>query len=304
MAEPKPLVGYLVKNALGIEAIRILNDRFRGTGLEISFEIIDLAYRDGQVIPDMHVYRRGAIGPIVKEMVPDIELLSPMTSEQAIRNGNLPKLSMTDNLPSNLTARKHDDTKEWSSGGHSYPSEDLGVVVYSLSRNPLTRIMSNSYPDDKNARHLVEQARAHGIKVEFPMIFYNLITVKDDKYLWGLRLDLGEHSGAYHTPVLRQGSGYFDHDDRKLAPTGLPSKVFQEPRGRKLYTDKRGLRILVREGDLSLRADDRLETPRSTYGRSARTLDNVISFVKSAKNPRDEASLADSVARGIVTVRM
>lgn len=78
------------------------------------------------------------------------------------------------------------------------------------------------------------------------MVFYNLQTVKDDKFPNVLGFNLDEISVAYHVPVLSQPrrETNFDWNDSELFKSGFPSMVGKGQR--KLYTAKDGLRRLVR----------------------------------------------------------
>ena len=110
--------------------------------------------------------------------------------------------------------------------------EDIAVVVYSTEGE-----------NAQLARHLVEQAKGMG-EVNFPVVIYGLQTVKDDRFPYGLRLDLGDVAVAHNVPILSKRTGNFDVSDPELAKTGFPSKLYSG--NRTLYIAHDGLRRVHR----------------------------------------------------------
>mgnify|MGYP001569946050 CR=1 FL=1 len=180
-----PRIFQLRNDELGREAVRIMNDRFKGN----DYVVLNKLGEKNQPIGYSNPYRRWAIGPVIREILGnDVELLTPAVSEQALRSGKLPDATST--------------------------YEDLGIVVYSLNG-----------PNDKLAQHLVAQAKERGVEVKLPMVFYHLKTARDDKFSDGLRLDLDDIAVAYHVPILSNPSSRFKSDDKGLVQNGFPSEV-------------------------------------------------------------------------------
>ena len=210
-----PTLFQLKNNELGREAVRIVNDRYKGND-NVVLDVSRL--KDGQPIGYSNSYRRWAIGPVVRELMGnDVELLTPAVSEQALKSGKLPDAAST--------------------------YEDLGVVVYSLNG-----------PNDKLAQHLVAQAKERGIEAKFPLVFYHLKTVPDDKFPDGLRLDLDDIAVVYHAPILGNQTSRFKSDNKGLVQKGLPDEVGEGDRT--LYTAQEGLWRLYRGRDLDLGASE------------------------------------------------
>ena len=212
-----PRIFQLRNDELGREAVRIMNDRFKGN----DYVVLKNLGKENQPIGYSNSYRRWATGPIVRELLGnDVELLTPAVSEQALRSER---------------ARSSLDVL------NTY--EDLGIVVYSLNG-----------PNHELANHLVNQAKERGVEVKFPMVFYHLKTAKDDKFPDGLRLDLDDIAVAYHVPILSNPTSRFKSDDKGLVQNGFPSEVGKGDRT--LYTAQEGLGGLFRNGVLNLGADD------------------------------------------------
>lgn len=213
-----PDLFQLRNNELGREAVRIVNDGYKGN----KYVVLDISrLKDGQPIGHSNPYRRWALGPVVRGLLGnDVELLNPAQSEQALKSGKLPDATST--------------------------YEDLGVVVYSLND-----------PNDKLAQHLVNQAKERGVEIKFPMVFYHLKTAKDDKddkFPHGLRLDLDDIAVAYHVPILSNPTSRFKSTYQSLVQNGFPSEVGEGDRT--LYTAQEGLRRLYRNRDSGLNAND------------------------------------------------
>jgi len=232
-----PKLFQLRNDELGRDAVRLMNDRFKGS----DYATLNISgLREGQPIGYSNPYRRWAVGPIVRELLGnDIELLTPALSEQALRNGKLPDVAST--------------------------YEDLGVVVYRLKG-----------PNNKLVQHLVSQAKEIGVEVKFPMVFYHLKTVKDDKFPDGLRFDLDDIAVAYHVPILLQNTGNFDANDPQLVKSGFPSKLGKG--SRTLYTAQDDLGRLYRNRGLNLEADSGNLPDSYEAGR--------VSFVKKGTAPQ------------------
>lgn len=240
-----PKLFQLRNDELGRDAVRLMNDRFKGR----DYATLNISgLREGQPIGYSNSYRRWALGPIVRELMGnDVVLLTPDVSEQALRKGKLPDATRT--------------------------YEDLGVVVYNLNG-----------PNKELAQHLVNQAKERGVEVKFPMAFYHLKTIKDDRFPDGLRFDLDDIAVAYHVPVLSQNTGNFDANDSELVKSGFPSELGKG--NRKLYTAQEGLRRLFRDGDLDLGAKNGYLPSSAEAGR--------VSFVKKGEAPQNlEARLAE-----------
>src|SRR3989344_1844298 len=125
-----PNIFQLRNDDLGKETVRIMNDRFKGH----NYVVLNNLGKENQPVGYSNPYRRGALGPVVRELLgKDVELLTPAVSEQALRSGKLPDATST--------------------------YEDLGVVVYSLNG-----------PNDKLAQHLVNKARERGFVAKSPMV--------------------------------------------------------------------------------------------------------------------------------------
>ena len=206
-------------------------------------------------ISGSNVFIRYALGPRVKKLYgPNIQLISPAISEQLIEQAYNDALR----LSNMFFAGDTNDTDLYQRLQRFY--EDLGVVAY-----------KKAGPNEQLKRHLIDQARERGIPIEFPILFYRLKTVKDDRFVEsrGLRLDLDDAEDvAFHAPVLAEKPGCFDFHDPNLTKLGLPLKVdeFIGPQGRKksifdnperrLYVADSGLRDFVRHKDLNLVADN------------------------------------------------
>ena len=239
-----PRIFQLRNDELGKEAVRIINDRFKGN----DYVVLKNLGIENQPIGYSNPYRRWALGPAVRELLGrDVELLTPAVSEQALRSGKLPDAAST--------------------------YEDLGIVVYSLNGS-----------NDKLAQHLIAQAKERGVETRFPMVFYHLKTAKDDKFPYGLRMDLDDNAVVYHAPILASQTSKFKSDNKGLVQTGLPDEV--EEGDRTLYTARDGLRRLHRVRDLVLSANnDRLPFSYEA-GR--------VSFVKKGAAPQNlETRLVD-----------
>ena len=212
-----PSIFQLKNDELGKEAVRIMNDRFKGN----DYVVLKNLGNENQPVAHSNPYRRWALGPIVRELKREVgdnvELLTPAVSEQALRSGRLPDVTST--------------------------YEDLGVVVYSLNG-----------PNDKLAQHLVNQARERGFVAKSPMVFYHLKTARDGKFPDGLRLDLDDNAVIYHASILSNHTSNFKADNKGLAQTGLPDEVGEG--NRILYTAQEGLRGLYRDRDSGLNAND------------------------------------------------
>lgn len=197
-----PEIFQLRKNKLGLEALGIMRGRYKGC------ELVDLLgseqgsitmLKEGEVMNiGGSFYRRFAIGPIVRELVPDAQLLSPAFSELAYKDRE--------------SVFQEDHTLYSVCAG-----ENLGIVVFTDSPN----------------NHLLNQARERGIPVEFPLVFYHLKTVKDSAFPHGLRFDMDDIGVAYPVPILREkrkvgfeDAIYFFADDPELIRTGFPSKLY------------------------------------------------------------------------------
>ncbi len=208
-----PEIFQLNYDKLGKDAFKLMNERFSGHKLVV---LDDSELVRGQPIGHSNSYRRFALGPIVGELVPDAQLITPAFSEIALINGRIPDAKST--------------------------YEDLALVVYSLNG-----------PNSELAKHLVAQAKERGLETkEFPIVFYGLKTAIDDKFPNGLRFDLGDSAVAYHAPILSKGTANFDANDPELVRSGLPSELGKGDRT--LYTGQNSLRRLVRVGDLSVGA--------------------------------------------------
>ena len=223
-----PSIFQLRNDELGREAVRIVNDRFKGN----DYVVINNPGKENQPVEYLNPYRRFALGPVVRELKrtvgEDVELLTPAVSEQALRNER---------------ARKSLDF------ANTY--EDLGIVVHSLDDS-----------NDKLAQHLVAQAKERGVEAKFPMLFYHLKTVKDDKFPDGLRLDL---------------------DDNAVV-TEFPGDLAKD--GRTIYAVQNGLRRLYRNRDSVLDASSGNLPYSSEAGR--------VSFMKKGAAPQNlEARLVD-----------
>ncbi len=210
---------------------------------------LEVVAQKNQPIQGSNPYIRFALGPIARELYGNnIQLISPAISELALRNGKLPDAANT--------------------------CEDLGVVVYSLNG-----------PNEQLAKHLVEQAKERNIKVKFPMVFYGLKTVKDNRFdkPYGLRLDLDDIAVAYHVPILSKDTGSFKSNDSSLVVNGFPSKLGEGDRT--LYTAQEGLRRLYRGCGLGLGAGV-IDLPGGNEA-------GRVSFVKGASPQNLEAAVAE-----------
>ena len=215
-ARDMPKFFHLKKNELGTDAVGLMNERFRDNRhivIDTSENSpYDRAYEDAG--PGwLNDYQRYALGPIIGELLgTKIQLLNPQLSELAL---------------------KYDKNSV-----HDGFREPLGVAVFSLTG-----------PKELLARHLVAQAKERGFETEFPLVFYGLKTIKDDRFPDGLRLDLDEVGGfAYSVPILSR-TGEFEHQDPSLVKNGFPSVLYegQDTRRRYLTTNPHGLQGLSRE---------------------------------------------------------
>jgi len=183
---PSLEIFQLRNNELGRDAVKLLNERFKGVpyvGLDIS------VLKENNLVGRSSPYIRWAIGPIVRELMGnDVQLLTPAFSELALKQGALPNAEST--------------------------YEDLAVVVYNTEE-----------PNSKLAQHLINVAKERRIDVQFPMIFYNLETKIDGSFKHGLRLDFDDTAVAYHVPILSEKTGKFDPNDPELVKTGFPGKL-------------------------------------------------------------------------------
>ena len=242
-----PEIFQLRNDELGRDAVRLMNERFDGY---IIFVLDISGLKEGEPIGYLDPYRRFALGPIVRELYGKdadgkaLQLLTPALSELALKYGTLPDARST--------------------------YEDLAVVVYSTERE-----------NAQLARHLVEQARGIMEKVDFPVVFYGLQTVKDGSFPDGLRFDLGDLAVAHHVPILSKMTGNFDVSDPELAKTGFPGKLGNG--SRTLYIAHDGLRRVHRSNDLNL---DAVHAGLTISGRSGR-----VSFVRDEDPQNLEAAL-------------
>ncbi len=264
MALPKyevkgePLAGEIFQlrnDELGRDAVKLMNERFKGN----SKVVLDISeFKGNQPVGHSNTYRRFALGPIVRELYGNnVQLISPIVSEIALKNGKLPDATST--------------------------YEDLGVVVYSLNGS-----------NQQLAKHLVEQAKNAGLEVKFPMVFYGLKTVNDDKFPDRVSLDLSDIALAYHVPILSKDASNFKSDDSSLVENGFPSKVGQGDRI--LYTAKDGLRRLCRDWDLMLDAiggnlPNSIEAGRVSFlkGEAPQNLEDALKGIEAEKRRQTEA---------------
>lgn len=220
---PIPRILQLGKDddGLGRDAVKLMKERF---GYHPYLQVL-IAGRN-QPIQGTSPYIRFALGPIARELYGrdsegnQVQLLTPALSELALKHGTLPDAKST--------------------------FEDLGVVVYSL-KGPNTQL----------AEHLIEQAKASGMKVQLPMVFYGLKTIIDNiegKFLGNLRFDFDDITVAYHVPILSRQTGKFKATDSGLVQNGFPSELGEGDRT--LYTAKNGLRRLIRSRNFLLDARD------------------------------------------------
>ena len=175
-----------------------------------------------------------------------MQLLTPILSELALKHGTLPDAKST--------------------------FEELGFAVFSLER-----------PNYQLARHLIDQAKASGLGIQLPMVFYGLKTVKDDNFAdsRGLKFDFAEDTVGYHVSVLSKLTGKFKSTDPSLVQNGFPSDLGEGDRT--LYTAKDGLGRVYRNRILNLYAsfDD-----LPGWGEAGR-----VSFVKGEAPQNLEAAL-------------
>lgn len=206
---PLPEFFQLKNDEFGRNVISSVNSRFNYRSE--FWEIRDTA--DKPVVC-YNPFGRIALGETVRDWLgKDVNLLTPATSELALRFSGLRDLTAV--------------------------NENLGIVVYCTDKGW----------DQRLAIHLIEQAKASGIDVEFPMVFYNLNVVKDDKFD-GFRLDFADNGVAYHVPILKEGTGYFSPHDVGLVKTGFPSKL--KTRGRKFNNFPAGIGWIYRGADSRL----------------------------------------------------
>lgn len=216
-----PEIFQLRNNDLGMDVLRIMLERFKGYEF-VDFSPTEEAYfksgKEGGIFYGGNPYRRFAVGPIVRELIPDAKLLSPALSELVLRDRKL--RFQSGNFP--------DDHTLYGACG----DEDLGIIVFT----------------DHRDNHLLNQAREKRIDIEVPMVFYHLKTVRDEAFPHGLRFDMDDIGVAFHVPVLKEAKHHFYADDPELVRTGFPGKfytydeIYKDPeahaRGvRSFYTD-------------------------------------------------------------------
>ena len=286
-------------NGLGIDALRLMKEDFGYNNPVLHVEVLakpqrllidDKTLQIGrEKLMGSNVFIRYALGSRVKRLHGgNIELITPSVSEQLIEQAFR-------NIYNTRYLFGREEDRDLLERLHEF-YENLGVVAY-----------EKNGPNEQLKQHLINQARERGIPIEFPMLFYRLKTVKDDKFVEsrGLRLDLDDaEEVAFHAPVLGKGSREFStydtySDDPSLTSIGLPRRSrrldgfsgpqLEYPRGvyvkRRIYVADSGLRNFTRHRDFNLVADN---TNLLTSGDAGR-----ISFIV-GEIPQN---LEDTVAR-------
>ena len=250
-------------NGLGIDALRLMKEDFGYNNPVLHVKVLSKPQREvitlntlqtgREQLMGSNVFIRYALGSRVKRLYGgNIELITPSVSEQLIEQAFR-------NIQNSRYLSVREGGTDLLERLHKF-YENLGVVAY-----------EKNGPNEQLKQHLLNQARERGIPIKFPILFYRLKTVKDDKFVEsrGLRLDLDDAEYvAFHAPVLGKLSGEFskDADDPYLTSIGLPRGLdsFRGPQleyqgyyvRRRIYVADSGLRDFTRHRDFNLGADN------------------------------------------------